>query len=47
MFKAEAKKTQQGNYNVAGTCRNGHTSFKKAGDTSTAYKCPYCGHDVP
>lgn len=47
MFKVEAKKTSQGNYNVQSTCTKGHTSFKKDGDRSSAYKCPYCGHDVP
>lgn len=47
MFKADAKKIREGNYNVAGTCRKGHTSYKKAGDATTAYKCPYCGHEVP
>lgn len=46
-FKVEAKRTSQGNYNVAGTCDNGHTSYKKAGDTSSEYKCPYCGRIVP
>ena len=47
MFKVEAKKTSQGNYNVATTCQKGHTSYKKSGDSSSAYKCPYCGYDVP
>jgi PHP family Zn ribbon phosphoesterase len=47
MFKVEAKRTQQGNYNVATTCPKGHTSYKKAGDTSNKYKCPYCGFEVP
>lgn len=47
MFKVEAKKTQQGNYSIATTCPNGHTGFKKAGDSSSAYKCPYCGRDMP
>ncbi len=47
MFKAEAKKRSEGNYNVQGSCSQGHTVFKKAGDSSTAYKCPYCGRDVP
>ena len=47
MFKVEAKKTSQGNYNIQSTCAKGHTSYKKDGDRSSAYKCPYCGHDVP
>jgi PHP family Zn ribbon phosphoesterase len=47
MFKVEAKRTQQGNYNVATTCQKGHTSYKKAGDTSNKYKCPYCGFELP
>lgn len=45
MFKTEAKRTQQGNYNVQSTCSNGHTGFKKSGD-SNPYKCPYCGRDM-
>ena len=47
LFKVTAKKKIEGNYNVEGSCRNGHTSYKKAGDTSSEYKCPYCGHPVP
>lgn len=47
MFKAEAKKSREGNYNVEASCSKGHKSFKKAGDSSSQYKCPYCGHDVP
>lgn len=46
-FKVEAKKVSEGNYNVAATCPKGHTCYKKAGDTSSEYKCPYCGYDVP
>lgn len=45
MFKTEAKKTKEGNYNVDSTCNKGHTAFKKAGDRNT-YKCPYCGLDM-
>lgn len=46
MFKATAEPTPKGNYNVAGKCDKGHTSFKKAGDNSTSYKCPHCGRKV-
>ena len=46
MFKVEAKRSQEGNYNVAATCKKGHTCFKKAGDHSSSYKCPYFGSDV-
>lgn len=46
MFKTEAEKSPRGNYTVATTCRNGHTGYKKQGDSAT-YKCPYCGHDMP
>ena len=46
MFKSTAQKTPSGNYNVAGSCEKGHTSYKKQGDNSTPYKCPYCGHKV-
>lgn len=46
MFKVEAKRTQEGNYNVHASCEKGHTCFKKAGDNSSQYKCPYCGHNV-
>lgn len=46
MFKVEAKRTQEGNYNVAASCSKGHTCFKKAGDTTSAYKCPFCSGDV-
>lgn len=47
MFKVEAKRTSEGSYNVATTCSKSHTSYKKSGDTSSSYKCPYCGNDVP
>jgi len=47
MFKVETKRSPEGNYNVATTCPKGHTTFKKAGDTTSAYKCSYCGHNVP
>lgn len=47
MFKVEGMKTSNGNYNIQATCPKGHTCFKKSGDSSSAYKCPYCGHDVP
>lgn len=46
MFKTEAKKTSQGDYNVATTCQKGHTGYKKPGGSGT-YKCPYCGFDMP
>ena len=46
MFKVEAKRTPEGSYNVAASCSKGHTSFKKSGDHSSAYKCPFCGSDV-
>lgn len=46
MFRVEAEKTPRGNYNVAATCSKGHTAYKKAGDTSNKYRCPYCGHDM-
>lgn len=45
MFKTEAMKTPQGNYNVQSTCAKQHTSYRKQGD-SNPYKCPYCGLDV-
>ena len=49
LFKVEGKKLRTGNYGTEGTCAKGHTVFKKDGDTSSQYKCPYdkCGHDVP
>ncbi|GAA3879413.1 hypothetical protein [Tessaracoccus defluvii] len=47
MFKVETKRSPEGNYTVATTCPKGHTTFKKVGDTSSAYKCSYCGYDVP
>lgn len=47
MFKVEAKRTSEGNYNVQATCPSGHTGFKKAGDNKSAYKCSYCGLDMP
>jgi hypothetical protein len=46
VFKTEALKSANGNFDVQGTCPKGHTVFKKRGDFN-AYKCPYCGHDVP
>jgi len=46
MFKVEAKSRPEGNYRTAGRCVQGHTSYKKDGDNSSAYKCPNCGHDV-
>jgi hypothetical protein len=46
MFKTEAMRSPQGNYNVATSCSNGHTGYKKSGDRNT-YKCPYCGLDMP
>ena len=46
MFRATAKERPQGNYNVPSSCTKGHVVFKKAGDKSTPYKCPYCGHKV-
>lgn len=45
-FKTEAKKSPEGNYNVATSCAKGHTGYKKAGDPNT-YKCPYCGLEMP
>lgn len=45
MFKTEAKKSPEGNFNVQASCPKGHTSFKKAGDPNP-YTCPYCGHEV-
>lgn len=46
MFKVEAKRTPEGNYNVKASCEQGHTCFKKAGDTSSQYSCPHCGRNV-
>lgn len=46
-FKVAAKKTLQPPYTVQATCKNGHTSFKKAGDNSSEYVCPYCGWHLP
>lgn len=46
MFKTEAEKSPRGNYNIATTCTNGHTGYKKA-DSSGQWKCPYCGRDMP
>jgi len=46
-FKVETKKQPEGWYTVATTCRNGHTTYKKQGDTSSEYKCAYCGYVVP
>lgn len=45
-FKVTASKTPHGSYNVASSCDKGHTSFKKQGDKSSEYKCPYCGRRV-
>lgn len=42
LFKVTAKKRPEGWYRVAATCAKGHTSYKKEGDTSSEYKCPYC-----
>lgn len=46
-FKATAKKSPEGNYNIATTCPKGHTSYKKQGGTSNEYVCPHCGYQVP
>lgn len=46
MFKTEASKTSQGNWNLQASCAKGHTVFKDQMHASASYKCPYCGGDV-
>lgn len=46
MFKVEAKKKEEGNYNVVATCPKGHDVYKKSGDTNSTYKCPHCGQTM-
>jgi len=47
VFKVTAEKKAKGNYQTESVCtgRDSHTVYKRTGDKS-AYKCPYCGHDV-
>lgn len=45
MFKTVAKKIAQGLYTIEAMCRNGHTAYKKQGDTNP-YSCPYCGENM-
>lgn len=46
MFKVTAEKTPKGNVSLAASCTKGHTVYKKVGDRSSEYKCPYCGSKV-
>lgn len=45
MFKTKAKEIIAGNYTVKAVCKNGHTSYKKAGD-GNPYKCAYCDEEI-
>lgn len=47
MVRVDATKVRQGDFTVSATCRYGHTGFKKAGDTESTYKCPYCERSLP
>lgn len=46
MFRTEASKVSQGNYNLQASCVKGHTVFKDQMHPSGPYKCPFCDGDV-
>lgn len=46
MFKTNASKVKQGNWNLEASCSNRHTVFKDQMHPRGPYKCPYCGHSV-
>lgn len=44
-FKTKGESTPHGNYTVEAQCSEGHTNYKKRGD-SNIYQCWSCGRDV-